>query len=55
MQTPATMQMPTTYKEGYEQARVLDPDMATRYVTHTMIEDPIADAAIDELADVSPP
>ena len=54
MQTPTTMQMPTAYKEGYEKARAVDPEMAARYVTHTVIEDPIADAAIDELADVSP-
>ncbi len=48
------MQVPTAYKDGYERARIVDPDMATRYATHTIVEDPDADAVINELDELTP-
>lgn len=44
------MEIPTDYTQGYEKARALEPDIASNYVAHTMIGDPVADAAIEELA-----
>ena len=44
--------MPTDYLPGYEQARAIDPEMASRYVAHTLIGDPLAEAAVDDLAAV---
>lgn len=42
---------PTDYQNpGYSRARALDPEMADNYVAHTMIADPLADAAIDALS-----
>ena len=44
------MQFPSDYMPGYEKARALEPDIASNYVAHTMIGDPVADAAVEELA-----
>ena len=44
------MEIPTDYTQGYEKARALEPEIAANYVAHTMIGDPVADAAIEELA-----
>jgi len=44
--------MPTDYLPGYEQARAIDPEMASNYVAHTLIGDPVAEAAADDLAAV---
>ncbi|MCQ3809032.1 MAG: DUF2236 domain-containing protein [Acidimicrobiia bacterium] len=42
---------PTDYQhEGYSRAQALDPEMAKNYVAHTMIGDPLADAAIEALS-----
>ena len=43
------MNVPTDYVEGYEKARKINPTLADRYVEHTTIGDPEADAMIDEL------
>ena len=42
--------IPSDYIEGYEKARVVNAEMADRYVAHTMVGDPDADALVDELA-----
>ena len=43
--------IPTDYDHpGYERARALDPDMAANYVAHTVIGDPVADAAVEVLS-----
>ena len=42
---------PSTYVEGYEVARRLDPELAEIYIDHTMTADPLADAAIASLGD----
>ncbi len=44
------MEIPSDYTQGYEKARVLEPELASSYVAHTMVGDPVADAAIEELA-----
>jgi len=44
------VEIPSDYTEGYEKARALEPEIAANYVAHTMIGDPVADAAIEELA-----
>ncbi|MCY4109087.1 MAG: oxygenase MpaB family protein [Chloroflexi bacterium] len=42
--------LPSCYIPGYEKARALDPELATRYVDHTLIGDPVADAMMEDLA-----
>ena len=44
------MSVPTDYIEGYEKARAIDAELADRYVAHTTIGDPEADAVIEEIA-----
>ena len=44
------MPMPSAYTKGYESARALDPERARKYVAHTVIGDPEADALLEELA-----
>ncbi len=44
------MRMPSVYKDGFEKAAALDPDVAARYVEHTLIGDPLADEAVESLA-----
>jgi len=40
------MDIPTDYRAGFAKARLVDADMATRYVTQTMVGDPLADAVM---------
>ena len=47
------MNIPSAYALGLERARVFDPELAERYVEHTMVGDPAADAAVAELASLS--
>ncbi len=45
------MKVPTDYDNpGCERARALEPEMADNYVEHTMIGDPLADAAVEALS-----
>lgn len=43
-------QMPTAYRDGFARASALDPDLAARYIEHTRVGDPLADAAVESLA-----
>ena len=43
------VKIPTSYKEGYLKGRSIDPDLADKYVAHTTVGDPLADAAMVEL------
>ncbi len=44
------MKRPSDYDHpGYERARKLDAELADNYVAHTMVADPIADAAVEAL------
>ena len=38
------MQTPADYASGYEKARAVDPELADRYIAHTVIGDPEAEA-----------
>ncbi len=45
------MKIPTDYgNPGYTRARALSPEMAENYLAHTMIGDPLADAAVEALS-----
>ncbi len=41
--------IPVAYQPGYEKARTSDPELATRFVEHTLLGDPEADALANEL------
>ena len=41
---------PTDYLSGYEKARAIDPEMASNYIAHTLIGDPLGEEAADDLA-----
>lgn len=48
------MKLPTDYDHpGVARARVLEPEMAENYLAHTLVGDPVADAAVAELAGMS--
>lgn len=44
------MEVPLAYQEGWGRARVAAPEAADRYVRHTAVGDPVADALMEELA-----
>ncbi len=45
------MKLPTDYDHpGVARARVLEPEMAESYLAHTLVGDPVADAAVEALA-----
>jgi hypothetical protein len=45
------MKVPTDYNNpGYARACSLDPEMAENYVAHTVVGDPLADAAVEALS-----
>ena len=44
------MIIPSDYAEGYEKARLVDPEMADAYVRHMHLGDPAADSMMGELA-----
>ena len=46
-----TIRVPSAYIEGYTKARALNPDLADAYVKHTLTGDPLADAAMEALAE----
>ncbi|MYH41957.1 MAG: DUF2236 domain-containing protein [Chloroflexi bacterium] len=48
------MNVPTDYQDGYERARRVDAELAERYVAHTRVADPEADALMEELSTLEP-
>ena len=44
------MEVPSSYIDGYKKARRIAPVLATNYIDHTTIGDPLADALIADLA-----
>lgn len=44
------LEVPTAYRPGYEKARRSDPELADRYCEHTMMGDPLAEAAVEAMA-----
>lgn len=47
------MRIPSDYIEGYEKARLRDPELASRYIDHLYVGDPEADLVVEDLASVS--
>ena len=47
------MNIPTDYVAGYEQARAIAPDVATKYIEHTHVGDPLGEAMTEDLAEFS--
>lgn len=47
------LHVPSAYILGYERAREVDPELADRYLAHTLIGDPLADRAVASFADIS--
>lgn len=43
------MRIPAVYVDGLEEARASNPTLAVKYVEHTLVGDPLADAAIQSL------
>ena len=48
------MIIPTDYSPGYEKARSIAPDIADKYLAHTLIGDPLAEELAEDLAEFSP-
>ena len=48
------MKIPTDYQAGYERARAVAPDIASNYVKHTVVGDPLAEAMTEDLAELGP-
>ena len=44
------MQIPSDYTEGYEKARLIDPELAAAYIEHLNVGDPEADAVVEDLS-----
>ena len=44
------LDIPADYRPGYEKARAVMPDVSDRYVEHTLIGDPLAEAMTKDLA-----
>ena len=44
------MQIPTAYQPGYEKARASNPELADKYIEHTLIADADADALVSAIA-----
>ena len=51
--TNRPMCVPTAYESNYQAARVVDPDLADNYMAHTTVGDPLADAVMDHLSNLS--
>ncbi len=47
------MNIPSDYRLGYEKARAIAPDVASNYVAHTLIGDPLGEAMVEDLAEFS--
>ncbi len=47
------MQIPSDFVEGYEKARLRDPEVAATYVSHLFVGDPDADAVVEDMASLS--
>ena len=46
------MSVPSDYKAGHEEARLVDRQAADNYIAHTTVGDPVMDAVVEELASV---
>ena len=46
------MNIPTDYTQRYEKARAVEPDLADKYVAHTLIGDPVGEAMMEDLSEL---
>ena len=46
------MNIPTDYTQGYGKARAVEPDLADKYVAHTLIGDPVGEAMMEDLSEL---
>ena len=44
------MRIPILYQPGYKKAQASNPELADKYIEHTLIGDPAADALVNALA-----
>ena len=51
---PPAVKIPTDYQKGYEKARALFPDVADKYIGHTLSGDPLGTAVTDDLSKFGP-
>ena len=42
--------IPLVYRDGYDRAVTINPDLATNYIQYTTVGDPLADAVVEALA-----
>ncbi len=47
------MQIPSDYVEGYEKARLHDPELAATYISHLFVGDTDADLVVEDMASLS--
>ena len=47
------MRIPSDFVDGYEKARLRDPELADRYVSHLFVGDPDADRVVEDMASLS--
>ena len=47
------MRIPVAYEPGYEKARASNPELADKYIEHTLIGDPEADSLVNAIAAAS--
>ncbi len=52
-ETPTVI--PLSYRDGYEAARRVEPELADRYIRYTTQGDPVGDAVVEELAENATP
>ena len=46
------MFVPSDYRQGYERARAVAPDIADNYIAHTLIGDPLGEAMMEDVAEL---
>ena len=46
------MNVPTDYQPGYEKARAIAPEIASNYVAHTLLGDPVGEAMAQDLTEL---
>ena len=44
------IRIPSAYQAGYERAAALNPDLASKYIAYTLVDDPVVDAVMEALA-----
>ncbi|MXX22592.1 MAG: hypothetical protein F4Z93_05720, partial [Rhodospirillales bacterium] len=53
-QSEVELRIPTAYVDGYATALAANESLATNYIQHTTMGDPVLDPIMDELAELEP-